>query len=43
MKTIVRSATTNDEHAIKELLKSSDGVWQESWRDEVLAVELSLT
>ena len=36
----IRSATMRDEHEIKELLKSTPGVWQESWRDAAVAIAI---
>lgn len=36
----IRSATMSDEHKIKELLKSTPGVWQETWRDTAVAIAI---
>ena len=35
-----RSATMSDEHEVKELLKSTPGVWQEKWRDTAVAIAI---
>jgi ribosomal protein S18 acetylase RimI-like enzyme len=40
MKIIIRSAQRSDEVAIKTLLASIQGVWQDKWRDSAISVAL---